>query len=127
MQGDPVTNQWPTFHTAKTKSVRAVLLEEGVGIVDRTDGKIRFVVESEPTDDGGLLHRCFLDVAAVGYRFPLMRVRQAGLDYPATVVADIYERGKQVKTETDLRKTLGSVFKSDAVANVVPQLLELVS
>jgi hypothetical protein len=123
-----MSNQWPKFDKPpKTKTVRGVLLEEGNGVSERTRDEIRFVVESEPTDKGGFLHRCFLFVPKVGYRYPLMRVVQDNLDYPVTVVADIWPQGAAAGNEAELRKDLGLIFRSDLIAKVVPQLLELVS
>lgn len=123
-----MSNQWPSFDTLpRTKSVRSVLLEEGSGVSERTGGEIRFVVESESSDNGEILHRCFLVVPKVGYRYPLLRVVQDTLDYPVTVVADIWPKGAHAGNEAELRKDLGLVFQSDNVLKVVPQLLELVS
>jgi hypothetical protein len=123
-----MSNQWPEFDKLpKPKTVRSVLIEEGNGITERTDGEIKFLVESEPSGNGAFLHRCFLVVAKVGYRHPLMRVVQDGLSYPVTVVADIFPQGSRASNDKELRKVLGQVFRSDVVKNLVPQLLELVS
>ena len=123
-----MTNQWPTFdEPTRVKSVRSVLLEEGSGISERTGDKIRFAVESEAQNGGGLTHYCYLIVPAVGYRYPLLRVVQEQLGYPVTVVADPYPDGFRAVDETALRKTLGRVFRSEPIKKVVPQLLDLVS
>ena len=123
-----MANQWPEFDKLpKPKTVRSILIEEGNGIAERTNGEIKFLVESEPAENGGFLHRCFLVVTKVSYRYPLMRVVQDGLNYPVTVVADIFPHGSPAGNEKELRKALGLVFRSDVVKNVVPQLLELVS
>ena len=123
-----MANQWPKFdELTRVKTVRSVLLEEGSGITERTGDKIRFAVESEAQSGGGLTHHCYLIVQAVGYRYPLLRVVQEKLDYPVTVVADPYPDGTRAVDETELRKTLGSVFRSEPVKKVVPQLLDMVS
>lgn len=123
-----MANQWPEFDKLpKSQSVRSVLLEEGVGIAERTDGEIKFLVESEPSDTGGFLHRGVLFVPKVEYRYPLLRVVQEGLGYPVTVVADLYPKGSAAANEAEFRKVLGRVFRSDVVKSLVPQLLELVS
>ncbi len=123
-----MSNQWPEFDKLpRPRTVRGVLIEEGSGVAERTSGEIKFLVESEPSGEGGFLHRCFLLVPKVGYRYPLLRVVQDSLDYPVTVVADIFPQGTRAGSEAELRKALGRVFRSDAVKNVVPQLLELVS
>ena len=123
-----MANQWPKFdELTRVKSVRSVLLEEGSGISERTGDKIRFVVEPEDESGGGLTHHCYLVVPAVGYRYPLLRVVQEKLDYPVTVVADPYPDGSRAVDETELRKTLGLVFRSEPVKKVVPQLLDMVS
>jgi hypothetical protein len=123
-----MSNQWPEFDKLpKTPTVRSILLAEGNGVSERTNGEVRFVVESEPSGQGGLLHRCLLIVPKVGYRYPLLRVVQDQLDYPVTVVADVWPQGTTAGNEAELRKALGKVFRSDAVKKVVPQLLELVS
>jgi len=123
-----MSNQWPEFDKLpKTRSVRSILLEEGNGVSERTNGEIRFVVESEPTGKGGFLHHCFLFMPKVGYRYPLLRVVQDNLDYPVRVIADIWPQGTTADNETKLRQDLGVVFQSEAVTKVVPQLLELVS
>jgi hypothetical protein len=123
-----MSNQWPEFDKLpKRKTVRRVLLEEGSGVSERTNGEIRFVVESEPSGKGGFLHHCSLCVPKVNYRHPLLRVVQEGLDYPVTVIADIWPKGAAAGNEAELRKDLGLVFRSDVVAKLVPQLLELVS
>lgn len=123
-----MSNQWPEFDKLpKTQTVRSVLLEEGTGVSERTNGEIRFLVESEASGKGSFVHRCFLFVPKVGYRYPLLRVIQDNLDYPVTVVADIWPQGATAGNEAELRKDLGLVFRSDVVTRVVPQLLELVS
>lgn len=63
----------------------------------------------------------------MGYRYPLLRVVQENLDYPVTVVADLWPQGAAAGNEAELRKDLGLVFQSDVVTKVVPQLLKLVS
>ena len=124
-----MANQWPDFaKLPKLKTVRGVLLDEGNGIAERTNGEVRFLVDSEPSgNQGGFLHRCFLVVPKVNYRYPLMRVVQDGLNYPVTVVADGFPQGSAAGNETELRKVLGLVFRSDVVKNVVLQLLDLLS
>ena len=122
-----MSNQWPEFDKQpKVKTVRSVLLEEGSGVSERTDNEIRFVVESEPSGKG-FVHHCYLLVPKVAYRYPLLRVSQDGLDYPVTLVADVWPQGTAAGDETELRKALGLVFRSDAVKKLVPQLRELVS
>jgi len=121
-------NQWPKFdEPTREKSVRSVLLEEGSGISERTGDKLRFAVESEVEGGGGIIHHCYLVVPAVGYRYPLLKVGQANLNYPVTVFADLYRDGSQAKDEPELRKTLGIIFQSEPVKKVVPQLLDIVS
>ena len=122
-----MSNQWPEFDKPKTKTVRSVLLEEGGGVSERTNGEIRFLVESEASGTGGVLHRCFLSVPKVNYRYPLLRVVQDNLDYPVKVVADLWPEGAPARSEVELRKKLGQVFRSEGVTKVVPQLMELVS
>jgi hypothetical protein len=123
-----MANQWPTFDEAtRVKSVRSVLLEEGSGISERTGDRIRFTVESEAQIGSGLTHHCYLIVPAVGYRYPLLRVVQEKLDYPVSVVADPYPDGFRAADETELRKVLGLVFRSEPIKKVVPQLLDMVS
>jgi hypothetical protein len=119
-------NQWPEFNKLpKPNSVRHILIEEGSGISERTNGEIKFVVNSEPSANK-VEHYCSLFVSKVGYRYPLMRVIQDGFNYPVTVIADNIQQGA-AGNEAELRKVLGQVFQSDAIKNVVPQLLELVS
>lgn len=121
-------NQWPEFDKLpKTRTVRSVLLEEGNGVSERTNGEIRFVVETQPAGKSGLLHSCLLFVPKVNYRYPLLRVVQDALDYPVTVVADNWPQGATARDEAEFRKQLGLVFHSEGVTKVVPQLLELVS
>ena len=122
-------NQWPDFaKLPKLKTARSVLIDEGNGLAERTNGEVRFHVESEPSGNkGGFLHRCFLVVPKVNYRYPLMRVVQDGLNYPVTVVADIFPEGGAANNEAQLRQVLGRVFQSDVVKNVVLQLLDLLS
>jgi len=121
-------NQWPDFSTLpKPRTVRSVLIEEGHGIAERTNGEVKFNVESEPSGNGGFLHRCSLFVPKVGYRYPLLRVVQDGLDYPVTVVADTFPHGSVASKEEELRKVLGQVFRSEAVKNVVLHLLDLLA
>jgi hypothetical protein len=119
-------NQWPEFDKLpKPQTVRSVLLEEGNGIAERTNGEIRFVVEPELSGKS-VAHHCSLFVSKVGYRYPLMRVIQDGFGYPVRVIADNIQQ-VAAGNEAELRKVLGQVFQSDAIKNVVPQLLELVS
>ena len=123
-----MANQWPEFDKLpKQKSIRSILLEEGHGVSDRTGNEIRFLVESLPYDDGGFIHRCFLLADKIGYRYPLLRVMQVGLDYPVKVVADAFPQDTAAGNEAELRKALGIVFQSDPVKKVVPQLLEMVA
>jgi hypothetical protein len=123
-----MANQWPTFdEQTRVKSVRSVLLEEGSGISDRTNDRIRFTVEPEAQSGGALTHHCYLVVPAVGYRYPLLRVVQERLDYPVTIIGDLYPDGFRADDETTLRKALGNVFRSEPIKKVVPQLLGLVS
>ena len=127
MQRCNVSNQWPEFEKqTKTKTVRSVLLDEGSGVSERTDDEIRFSVESEPFGKG-FVHRCFLLVPKVSYRYPLLRVSQDGLDYPVSVVADDWPQGTTARNEKELRKALAEVFQSEVVKKLVPQLWELVS
>lgn len=123
-----MSNQWPKFDTPpKRKTVRGVLLEEGSGVSERTDEEVVFAVESE-SSSGGLIHHCYLVVPKVGYRYPLLRVIQDGLNgYPVKVFTDDSPKGVPAADEQELRRHLGNAFRSNAVAKVVPQLLELVS
>lgn len=122
-----MTNQWPDFTKMdKPKTVRSIIIEEGAGISEKTNGNVTFVVESEP-GTGGFTHHCFLFVPKVGYRYPLLRVVQASFDYPVNVHADVWPQGASVGNEKELRKNLGLVFRSDATKNVVLQLLDLVT
>lgn len=75
----------------------------------------------------GFLHRCFLYLPKVGYRYPFLRVVQDGPDYPVTVVADPFPQGSPAANEAELRMVLGLVFQSNGVKNVVLQLLDLLS
>jgi hypothetical protein len=123
-----MANQWPKLdELTKVKSVRSVLFEEGSGISERTDDKIRFSVQSEVQSGGGLTHSCYPVVQAVGYHYPLLRVVQEKLDYPVTVFADPYPDGSRVDDEKELRKALGVVFRSEPVKKVIPLLLDMVS
>jgi hypothetical protein len=123
-----MANQWPQFdELTKVKSVRSVLFEEGSGISERTGDKLRFTLHSEVQSGGGLIHYCYLNVPAVGYSYPLLRVLQEKLDYPVTVLADLYPDGFRAGDETELREILGHVFRSEPVKKVVPQLLDMVS
>src|SRR5205823_4988160 len=109
-----MANHCPKFEElTRVKSVRRVIVEEGSGISERTGDKIRFAVESEAQSGGSLTHHCSLIVPAVGYRYPLLRVVQETLDYPVTVVAVPYPDGSRAAEETELRKTLGLVFRSE--------------
>lgn len=124
--GVTMANQWPEFKNLPAQnSVRRVLLEEGNGISERTGGEIEFEVYSEPSS-ARVEHRCSLFVPKVNYRYPLMRVIQNGFRYPVTVVADNLEQ-VAAQDEAELRGALGSIFQSDTVRNLVPQLSELVS
>jgi hypothetical protein len=121
-------NQWPEFKKMpRPKTIRRVIIEEGAGIAERTDGVVTFDVDSMAHDNGGLVHHCALVVPQVAYRYPLLRVVQDHLDYPVTVVADPFPSGAPAKNEAELRKHLGEVFRSEATAKVVHQLLDLVS
>ena len=124
-----MANQWPDFtkKIRKQKTVRRVIIEEGAGVSERTDGEITFVVESKAVGIGGFVHHCFLYVPKVGYRYPLLRVVQTSFDYPVRVFADVWPQGTGAGNEAELRKDLGLVFRSDATENTVLQLLDLVS
>jgi hypothetical protein len=123
-----MTNQWPEFEKLpRQKSIRGILLEEGNGVSARTGDEIKFVVETQPHGSGGFMHRCFLLADKLGYRYPLMRVIQEGLDYPVSIVADAFPQEAVVGNEADFRKALGIVFQSEPVKKVVPQLLEMVA
>jgi hypothetical protein len=121
-------NQWPDFGSMeRPKTIRRVIIEEGAGISEKTGGAIRFEVESSPSGKGGFVHHCFLAAHQVGYRYPLLRVVQEGLDYPVTVVADPFPQGAAAGNEKELRKDLGLVFRADVTKKVVLQLLDLLS
>jgi hypothetical protein len=121
-------NQWPDFATmAKPKTIRSVIIEEGAGISEKTNGAIRFEVDSSPHGKGGFVHYCSLVAIKVAYRYPLLRVVQDGLDYPVTVIADTFPQGAAAGNEEELRKDLGLVFRSDVTKRVVLQLLDLLS
>ena len=123
-----MTNQWPKFDMPpKTNSVRSVLLEEGNGISERTNNRLQFLIESDGFAGRGFVHCCSLLVPKIDYRYPLLRVIQENLDYPVTLVADLWSQGVSVSNETDLRKNLGLLFRSEAVTKLVPQLIELIS
>ena len=123
-----MSNQWPDFSTmTKPKTIRRIVIEEGDGIVEKTNGEIRFIVESQRGNSGGFIHQCFLDVAKASYRYPMMRVVQTSFDYPVTIIADNWPQGADARNEGELREKLGLVFTSDTTKNVVLQLLDLVS
>src|SRR5438477_218199 len=119
-----MSNQWPDFATmARPKTIRSVILDEGSGISERTQGAITFDVESSPVGGGGFVHHCLLVVPKVAYRYPLLRVVQSRLDYPVQVVADDLPAGTTAANEDELRKNLGLVFRSEVTKKVVLQLL----
>ncbi|MGL5095450.1 MAG: hypothetical protein ACRDD1_07675 [Planctomycetia bacterium] len=121
-----MTNQWPKFDTLRRpKTIKSVITDEGSGIAERTNNQITFIVDSEHDGETGFLHRCYLFVPQVGYKFQLLRVFQNDLTYPAKVITDTFPKGVEVKDEKELRKALGEVFSSDVVMKVVPQLMEL--
>jgi hypothetical protein len=86
-----------------------------------------FDVESSAHGGGGFVHQCYLSVVKAAYRYPLLRVVQDGIDYPVTVVADVFPQGAAAGNEEELRKDLGLVFRSDVTTKVVVQLMEMVS
>ena len=123
-----MANQWPDFTTMKKpKTIRSVIIDEGAGVSERTGGAIVFDVESSARGRGGFVHQCYLSVVKAAYRYPLLRVVQDGIDYPVTVVADVFPQGAAAGDEKELRTDLGLVFRSDVTKKVVVQLLEMVS
>lgn len=123
-----MSNQWPDFaRMPKPKTIRSVVLEEGRGISERTDGRMIFDVDSSPKGKGGFEHSCYLVVPTIAYRYPLMRVVQESPGYPVRVFADNWETGISAANDSELRDHLGEVFRSEATKSVVFQLLDAVS
>jgi hypothetical protein len=62
-------NPWPDFDFSRTpRTIRSILLEEGQGISEKTNGKITFEVETRAEARGGFVHDCFLVARTINFK-----------------------------------------------------------
>src|SRR5262249_43100195 len=122
-------NLWPDFQAEdRPRTVRTVLLEAAEGLDERTDGRIRCVIETKPAGRAKFVHECYLDARALAYRYPLFKVTEDGDPYPVTLVGDgAFQKGVSSGNEATLVENLRLLFHSDATKRTVQQLLDLVS
>jgi hypothetical protein len=121
-------NPWPDFpKERRPRTVKRVLLEQGGGIVEKTEGDVQFYVETTSGGRDKFSHDCYLVVPRLNYRYHLLRVTH-GLDqYPAEIVSDSFPEEVSVGNEAELIKNLRIIFHSERTRKVVEQLLDAVS
>jgi hypothetical protein len=120
---------WPDFKSEpRPHTVRSVLLEAGVELAEKTEDKIRFVVDSQPEAKGRFAHNCYLFAPALSYRYPLCKVKEDGNPYPVTLVGDAtFQKGTPAGNEAALLENLRLLFHSEATKRAVLQLLDVLS
>ena len=118
---------WPDFDlTERPRSIRRAILDAGSGLEDKTEGKIRFQVESVPSEQGGFTHNCYLFAPEIDYRYPFLKViEHASSGYPVNIVADVWKQGALAGDEKALIDSLGLVFRSDSVKKAILNLVDV--
>jgi hypothetical protein len=120
-------NLWPDFPLKQNnRALKRILFSEGRGIEDKTEGAIRFELETRANDaKEGFVHHGYLAVPNVGYRYPFLRVHHGREPYPATIVADAFSRDVVVHNEKEFLATLERLFQDDTTKKTVQQLLDV--
>lgn len=119
-------NLWPDFTTVDLgqRSPKRVLLEEGQGIAEKTDGKIEFVVRTA-NNGGKLVYDCELWVPSIQFGYPFMQVAYQGRDpYPVAVGSDAIPGSPQATNESELVDILKKAFHSPVTQKLVLQLMD---
>lgn len=123
-------NLWPVFDIVpRPLGVKDVLRRAGEGIEERTEGRIRFRVQSHFAEDRAprYRHTCLLELP--GRDFAFFRVVEEGDPYPVTIYGDgePFEMGVKARDEADLLEKLKALFASEATKKIVFQLLNAVA
>ncbi len=117
-------NPWPNFAKGHRRTIKTILMELGSGIGDRTEGTIKFFVETTPDGQGNFKHRCQLYVVPIAYFYPLFTVTHTVNIFPVTTIADALSQPVVSNTEEEFVAVLKQIITSDSTRNVVEQLLD---
>ena len=122
-----VDNPWPVFAPSTRRGIKTILTELGSGIAERTDGTIRFSIDTTPEGDGSFKHRCYLQVVPLRYNYPFLVANHNMNMFPVTVEADTFEQAVTCQTEDGLVSLLKTIIASEQTRKVVEQLLDAAS
>lgn len=118
---------WPDFDFINdSRTIRRILGDEGAGIEEKTNGIIKFSVETDGTSDGKITHHCYLKLLQIFYQYPFLSVSHDINEYPATIHADIFKKGKLVNNESELIDSLREIFGSTETKKLIRKLYRAV-
>ena len=117
-------NLWPDFPKGHRRTIKTILMELGSGIQEKTEGTIRFFVDTSLEEPGNFKHRCQLHVVPIAYFYPLFTVTHTASMFPVTTVSDALGQPIVSKSEEEFTAVLKRVITSESTRNVVEQLLD---
>ncbi len=117
-------NLWPDFPKGQRRTIKTILMEVGSGIADKTEGTIRFYVDTSLEGQGIIKHRCQLQVVPITYFYPLFTVTHTVNMFPVITVAEALDRPVSSSTEDEFVEVLRQIITSESTRNVVDQLLD---
>ena len=121
-----VENPWPEFTKAKRRTIKTILMEQGSGVEERTEGAIKFNVYTSFDGPGSFRHLCDLRVISIDYDYPLFTVTHPASMFPVTTIADALGQPVVSHNEEELVAVLKQIIMSDQTRIVVEQLLDAV-
>ena len=119
-----VENPWPEFAKGNRRTIKTILMEQGSGVEERTEGAIKFNVYTSFDGSGSFRHLCDLRVISIDYDYPLFTVTHRASMFPVTTIADALGQPIVSHTEEQLVAVLKQIITSESTRNVVEQLLD---
>ena len=119
-----VENPWPEFPKEKRRTIKTILMEQGSGIEERTEGTIKFLIQTFLDGPEKVTHRCELYVVPINYMYSLITVTHSFKEFPVTTIADALGQPVVSQTEEELVAVLKRIITSESTRNVVEQLLD---
>jgi len=122
-------NLWPDFEVSgQARSPKAVVQEAGIGLREKTDGRIDFVQHgTTQISDQKVSVSYALWVPALNYSYPFIRIVFGVVEsYPVRVAADGLGEF-QANNEPELIGVLAKVFSADRTVKTITRLMQLAS